>query len=379
MVIPLEVMAEARDADGAETALGEGRAVRRAAEERDQAGAAGDAGRFRGLQERVGHALIREDGAVQVLPVDHELGRGMDRIIAEDAGRNIPVILLMRPAPRLGTAQAGLLRAGQEDADLRMLRADPLPLHLAEEGNAQEAAGEIVIGAVHNALRIVGQGQQEEERDEGQAPESGRTGPGAGAAQGADGDRQVKEDAGGGQDPGDLEDDPAEAVIQRELPGGVRMPVEEDPLPDLPGAWTQHRDIRPLPRGEEGIKDLPVEHEMEQEQQQPQAAEEDAEPRTEGEARRAQRIADGGEIKIPVEGIRVFPKTFHFHVRAAAFLPQDPGEVFGGLPLVFAAGAAGGEPPADPADLRGHPRNRFAAAAEEGIKRIHEDGLLSSC
>ena len=42
-------------------------------------------------------------------------------------------------------------------------------------------------------------------------------------------------------------------------------------------------------------------------------------------ARRAQRIADGGEIKISVEGIRVLPEAFHLHIRAAAFLPQDPG------------------------------------------------------
>ena len=292
MVNAFQLMAHSGNPGGTETALRKGCAVGCAAEQRHPAAPAGHAGGFGCLQESIAQAFVRTDRGVQVLSVDHQPAGIINGVIADNGGRHILVILPVRPAPGFRAAEAGFLGTGQDYADFCMLRPDSMLFHFPEQADTHHAAGEVIIGPVHNAPGIVGDTQQQEKRNKYQSPQSGSPDPVPRAAQRAGGQEKIEEDTGGCHESRDFKDDSAKSVIQGEFPGGVYMPVQEDPLPDLPAARADGGDIGPCPAGEQAVDHRPVHHKMEQEQKQAHASEQDAEPGTDKEENRAERITD---------------------------------------------------------------------------------------
>ena len=158
------------------------------------------------------------------------------------------------------------------------------------------------------------------------------------AAQGKEGQDEVVENADGGREARNLKGDASEPVVDGKFPGCVRVPVQENPLADLAGAGTYGRNVGALLFGKQRINGLAVKHKVEDEQQEAQHTKQDAQEGLAEKEQAAEDVAEGGKIEVSVKGIRMLLKGFGFHIRAAAFFLQYPGEILRRGPLACAAG-----------------------------------------
>ena len=214
----------------------------------------------------------------------------MDGIIADDGCRHIPVIIPVRRAPGLRAAKPGLLRAGEDYADLCVLGFHAEALHLPQYGDAHITAGQVVVRPVHHAKRIVSASHQQEEGDE-QKPNAPRgLRPRARAADRADPQRDVIHHTEHSHHARDLKHDAAEVIVEREFPGGVDVPVQEDPLPDFARAGANRRHVEAFTLREQRVDHLFIKHKLKQKQQQGDHAGGDAQPRLNEEQHRAQAV-----------------------------------------------------------------------------------------
>ena len=109
MIIVLQLVMKSCDAHRTEAALREGRAVRRAAEERYLPFFAWNTHVLRCAEKRFPERRVGSNRAVQIAHVDHEISRIMDCVIADDIRRDVLILALVRGDPCLRAAQPGFL------------------------------------------------------------------------------------------------------------------------------------------------------------------------------------------------------------------------------------------------------------------------------
>ena len=163
-------------------------------------------------------------------------------------------------------------------ADFNMLKVDTASFQLVQYRYPNIAAGKIIIGPIHHAVRIIGKCHQKKERNKEKSTQSRCTDPAACAAEGKDGQRNVIENSNRRHDAGDLKNHAAEVIVQGKLPCRVNMPVQENALSDLSCALSHGCDIDALLFREERVYRLPVEYEVEQEQNKRSTSEKDTQP-----------------------------------------------------------------------------------------------------
>ena len=78
----------------------------------------------------------------------------MNGVVRENEGGHIVKLALVLLAPCLSAPQTGLLGAGQDHAHFRVLQGNTGVLQRLHHGNAHIAAGQIIVGAVYNAVLV---------------------------------------------------------------------------------------------------------------------------------------------------------------------------------------------------------------------------------
>ena len=269
----------------------------------------------------------------------------MDGVVGIDESRDIVELALVGFAPGLRAAESCLLRAGEDDADFGVLELNALIFQALENGHAHLTAGEVVVGAVDDAVLIPQPVQTDEERDEQQTPEAGFLQTGIGdlaeralffpAHEAEDG---VIEDGGETEDSVALKTDAAELVVDRPLPGGIRMAVKDDAALDFALRLLDGGHVVARLLGEQRIHHLNIGTELHQRNGQRCGIQADRHRRC-GKigCNACQRQADG-IVDPAVERTRVLLEGLHLCGVAPKVLGHL-GIVFTGLLLAAGAGA----------------------------------------
>ena len=164
----------------------------------------------------------------------------MDGVVGIDESRDIIKLALVGFTPGLRAAETCLLGAGENDTDFSVLKLNALVFQALQDGHAHFAAGEVVVGAVYDTVLIPKPIQANEEGDERQAIETGFLQSGIGNfGEGAlffpaqKTENSVIEDGGEAENGVAFKADTAEFVVDRPLPRGIRMSVEDDAALDF--------------------------------------------------------------------------------------------------------------------------------------------------
>ena len=264
-------MVESGDAGRSEARLRERCGVGCAAERRNPALLTGDIKLLSSLHKQVGDIFIRLDRAVEVAVVGHKILGIMNRIIREDEGRDIVELALMSRAPRLCAAQTRFLGAGEDNADFGVLKLDALFLESLEDGYAHIAAGKVVVRAVNDAVLVPHPIKADKERDEHETNEAKKS-EGLVCIE-RDilesvlcyehyGNDKIIDSADAADNCVTLKADTAELIVDRPLPCGIRMAVEEYAALDFALAALDCGDVMSGLFGEEAIDKLLIESEL---------------------------------------------------------------------------------------------------------------------